>query len=522
MRTTQVVIFLALALILGVPWVLRPPAESRVELPPDRVLVVVTPHVPQIQREFSRAFEHWHLREHGTQVRLDWRQPGGTSDIMKMLEAHFQAAAKGGAFRWRDGEVDCDVGATAFDVMMGGGSYEFGRLKRGVRVSGEVVPGAAAGDVEIPMSAPAGFDQKTLDEWYGENRVGAGLLYDPQQHWFGTALSGFGIVFNKELFDHLGLPHPDGFDDLADPRLAGWLALADPRQSGSVQTTYDAILSYYGWEDGWRALRSMCGNARYFSNSSPKPPIDVSHGEAAAGLAIDFYGRGQGQAVLLPGQDASESRVGYVDPAGATYVDADPVAMIRGGPNPALARRFIEFCLSEEAQALWQFRALEKNGRANPRAAGNPRGPDGEPMGPRDYELRRMPVRRVMYEKYAGAFIDQIDPFTSASDRQPAGWRSAIPLMMGAFGIDTAHECRDAWRRVIAETDPARRARLAEMYYSWPDTRLPDGRTLAFVPENFRAISDAWKDPAVRSRCEIEYTRFFREAYGRILRDGTQ
>jgi ABC-type Fe3+ transport system substrate-binding protein len=54
---------------------------------------------------------------------------------------------------------------------------------------------------------------------------------------------------------------------------------------------------------------------------------------------------------------------------GRTYVDADPISVLRGGPNPDLARRFIEFTLTEEAQALWQFPS-----KRDPAGATNPVG----------------------------------------------------------------------------------------------------------------------------------------------------
>jgi hypothetical protein len=52
-------------------------------------------------------------------------------------------------------------------------------------------------------------------------------------------------------------------------------------------------------------------------------------------------------------------------------------------------------------------------------------------MGPREYELRRAPIRRVMYERYMPYFVDQSDPFKLASEVGPKGWRSAIGVMMG-------------------------------------------------------------------------------------------
>lgn len=515
MKASQILIFAALAVILGVPFLLRPAAETRTLPKGEHPLVIVTPHVPQIQEEFSRGFDRWHRRVYGEPAHIDWRQPGGTSDILKVLEAHYQAAAKSGAFDFSDPRNPvAKPGACAYDIMLGGGSYEHTKLKIGVKV-------VLDQERTIPVAEPAGFSKQQLDEWFGENKIGAQTLYDPEQYWLGTALSGFGIVYNKEVLARLGVREPKSFRDMADPRLQGWVTLADPRQSGSAATSLDAILSREGWDNGWRLLREMCANTRSFTNSSPKPPIDVSHGQAAMGLAIDFYGRGQGQAVTPPGGDASTTRVGYVDPRGETYIDADPVTILRGGPNPVLARRFVEFCLSDEGQALWQFAATD-----TPRGTDNPKAPDGLPMGPVRHELRRMPVRRAMYEKFHEAFIDQVNPFDVASDALPAGWRSALPIMMGAFAIDNAGSLREAWAALNrARSDPAfpseRLSEMESLFYALPTTPAADGEPLAFTKENYKAVSARWKEPTVRTRCEIDYTTFFRKNYGRIVELGS-
>lgn len=529
----RILIAIAFALVLGVPFLLRPSAPGHQSSANARRLVIVTPHVPQIHAEFSHGFEAWYKRTYNESVTIDWRLPGGTSEILKQLEAQYTAAARAGAFDFSDAKnPTCKPGTIGYDLMFGGGSFDHTRLKAGVKVrlTASQAQGATAkpgempsvkGDEKdseftIPMSAPAGFSKSQLDTWYGENTLGAGYLYEPEQYWLGAALSSFGIVFNRDIYQRLGLPTPTSFEDLCDPRLAGWVALADPRQSGSVATTFEAILAHYGWEKGWRVLREMSANTRYFTNSSPKPPIDISAGEAAAGLAIDFYGRGQSQAVLLPGQDAAESRVGYVDPKGAVYIDADPASILRGGPDPELAKRFVEFCLSEEGQAIWQFHSAH-----TPRGRENPTIPaTTDHLGPLTHELRRLPARRLMYEKYLEHFIDKVDPFTLASKTKPnKDWRPLLGVMMGAFGIDTAHDQREAWRALhAARADKAfPSAQLAEMerlFYAWPETSTDTG-PLPFTPENAKAIRDAWRKTG-QDRVVIEYTSFFRQNYRRI------
>jgi ABC-type Fe3+ transport system substrate-binding protein len=528
----------ALALVLGGPFAVRaarsgdrhapalPPADG-----PVRTLVVVTPHVPQIQQEFGAAFARWHRRVYHEDARIDWRAPGGTSEILKQLEAQYTAAFRDKRLRIASvakgvAVPDADTAIAGFDLMLGGGTFEHSRLKRGIEVEVPAsIPGQPAARVRIPMSTPAGFSQDQLTAWYAEpNRCGSQPIYDPDQYWLGTALSGFGIVFNRDVLRERDInTDPSSFKDLTDHRYAGLLALADPRQSGSVTTTLESILNKEGW-DGWRTLRELSANARYFSGSASRPPLDVSAGEAAAGLAIDFYGRGQSQTVMRPGETPDTARVGYVDPKGAVYIDADPVSILLGTPNADLARRFIEFTLTEEAQALWQFPPTE-----SPAGAANPPGPDGRPMGPSRYALRRMPVRRVMYDKYADHFVDKTNPFDVAADLKSRGWRDSIAIMMGAFGIDTAEELKAAWAALTrARTDPAfpkdTLAQMEQAFYAMPmhQTTPKDGQPqlLEFSEANFKAISDdtsRWRDPAKATRARIAYTRFFLDQYQKVV-----
>ncbi len=527
----------ALAVVIGGPFVLR--AVRGVERPEatsaaTRTLVIVTPHVPQIQQEFGAAFSRWHKRVHHEDARVDWRVPGGTSEILKQLEAQYTAAFRDGRLKLDPaGKPIAEPGIVGFDLMLGGGTYEHGRLKRGITVrvpAPPAPPGADGKDAEarIPMSTPAGFTKEQLQAWYTKDNIcGSQPIYDPDQYWLGTALSGFGIVFNRDVLRQMGITtDPASFSDLTDPRYAGMLALADPRQSGSVTTTLESILNKEGW-DGWRTLRDLCANARYFSGSSTRPPLDVSAGEAAAGLAIDFYGRGQAQVVMQPGETPETARVGYVDPKGAVYIDADPASILLGAPNLELARRFVEFCLTEEGQALWQFHPTE-----SPEGAHNPTGEDGTPMGPRLYALRRMPVRRVMYEKYTGHFVDKANPFEIAANLKGRGWRDSIAIMMGAFGIDTADELKEAWAALTrARANPAfPKGTLAEMeraFYAMPmhevtpkDGPPPTPMLLEFSEANFKAISDdtkRWRDPAKTDRARIAYTRFFLDQYAKVV-----
>ncbi len=503
MNAQRLIILLAFALILGVPFAFRqgleqPPADAL-------TLIVISPHNEQIRQEIGWAFNEWHTREHGQPAAIDRRRPGGSTEIRRLLVAQYSSAVSAGVIG-PDGS--CAPGAMPYDAALGGGSYEFGVLKRGVTV--EVAGPEGPQRVTVPMTQAVDFDEQTLRGWFGENAIGAERLYDPDGHWFGTALSSFGIAFNRDALRALGLDEPRAWSDLMDKRYLGWLALADPRQSGSVATAYDSILTNYGWDEGWGILRAMSANARYFSGSSARVIIDVGSGDAAAAAAIDFYGRYESQALLEPGQPPESSRVGFVDPENAA-VDPDPVAALRGGPHPELTRRFIEFLLSVEGQALWQFPATGE-------------GREEGALGPRKFELRRLPARRDMYESpHFERFVDRINPFEFASSRAPMGWRSLIAPMMACFAIDVHEEATGAWRAMKRAEEAGRDiSEMERLFFAFPEHALPDGRAVPFTEDNFGEIKADWGNPERAADLRIEYIRFFRGNYGRIERMGSE
>lgn len=412
-KTAVIVIGFCLLVLFGVPLFFQgdkdsPPADA------DRV-IIITPHNEQIRYEFAQGFSNWYKKEFGEDAVVVWSVPGGTSEIRRMLQSQYAHALESGK----------NIGGEA-DLVFGGGSYEHGVLKEEItkKVNGE--------ELTTTISVPAMIDQQFLDEVYGENVIGDKTVYDPEGYWHGLALSGFGIVYNNEVLHELGIDSPTTWDALCNPELAGRLALVNPAQSGSVTTAFEAILNNLGWERGWQILRRAAANARYFSASSLKPPADVSQGDATMGVCIDFYGRYQSQAVKSSG---GGDRVGYVDPPGATMIDPDPISLLRGAPNEALALEFIKYCMTLEAQALWQF-ATDDN---------------VDYLGPTQFELRRMPVRREIYTSYMDRMVDQVNPYETArkSPFPDRNMRAFISPLFSAMAMDNHDQLIDAWRAIV-------------------------------------------------------------------------
>lgn len=408
-------------LVLATPFVVRAIIGDTAKKPStgELRLIVITPHGEPIRREFADAFSEWHRARFGKTVVVDYRNfGGGASDIVKYFTAT------------RDSDLFQKTGSYGVDIAWGGGEDLFNRQLRphlqSVRLSPEVMAAA-----------------------FPSPDIGGVPLYDKDGLWFGTALGSFGIVYNKDVLRHLGLPEPRTWEDLADPRYRNFLIMADPTRSSSARTAFMAIVEKqmalareaapndpaaldHGWARGMGLIRQISANARVYTDASSSVPAQVGAGDAAAGMAIDFYGRTQ---VEMSG----DSRVGYVEPAEATIVNPDPIGVVKGARNQELAMRFVEFVLSVEGQRIWNYRV-------------------GTPGGPKQTTLRRLPIVRSVYTDLTH-FTDKVNPFEIAGTFNTRRDRTRTFPTLGeqiqVSCIDVLSELRETRKAILTSANAA-------------------------------------------------------------------
>ncbi len=411
--------------LLATPLLMRADHSKSVRAQkPMREVIILTPNNEQIRQEFSQAFSAWHQTTYGEPARVQWSTPGGAIDIRRLLIASWEARL----------EKNMAVGGDA-DLLFGGGSFEFDMLRKEISVTTNVngQPRVNSATILEPVQLPA----QLLQQCYGMSDIAGQKLYDPKGYWYGVALASFGIVMNMNVLETLHVPALTSWSDLTDPRLFGWVSLVNPAQSGSVLTAFESITQRFGWEEGVAILRRAGANARGFAASGPRVPIDVASGDAAAGVAIDFYARFQIQAIRdaasRAGAQAIQHKLLFTAPPGESCVDPDPIGLLRNAPHRETAIRFMQFCLSKDAQRLWQFQA-------------------GAPGGPREFELRRMPVMRSLYTSELSQFIDQVDPLDIASvvKFDNPSMRAFIPLLFSTMVMDSHRQLQAAWSAIIA------------------------------------------------------------------------
>jgi iron(III) transport system substrate-binding protein len=468
----------ALAIVVGIPFALKP-KESQLAAADD-TLVLITPHNEAIRYEFTRAFSEFYKARTGRTVRLDWRSVSGTNEITRYLKSEFYSSFE--RFWTRSGRnwsveaaasfdnpsvspsaspesdtpaqsarrafLESDVGV-GIDLFFGGGAFDFIQQAR----AGRLV------DCGFIQANPRWFTDESIPQM-----VSGEPYYDPEGRWIGTCLSSFGICYNIDSLERLGFKAvPASWNDLTNPLLLKQVALADPTKSGSAAKAFEMVIQQQmqetlrasgeadpaipadspaltaGWVKGLQLILKASANARYFTDSASKVPIDVSLGDAAIGMCIDFYGRFQSEAVQL---DSGLPRMKYFTPLGGSSIGVDPIGLLRGAKNKDTARLFIEYVLSLDGQKLWNFKV-------------------GTPGGPTRYALRRLPIRKELYAAEYKTFLSdpEVVPYEAAkffTYHEP--WTgplfSAMRFIIRVMCLDAHDEQTAAWNALITAGFP--------------------------------------------------------------------
>ncbi|MEP4079658.1 ABC transporter substrate-binding protein [Haloferula sp.] len=419
-------VLILLAIVVAAPLVLRRDTQMAESGDSQDRLVIITPHNDSIRNEFGEAFaEHWKEKT-GRTIYIDWRAPGGGGDILRIVDGSFAAAD------------DLGKEGTELDIFFGGGTRDF--IKQASR--------GHLAKIDAFEAHPEWFSDEVLPSGFSGEK-----FYDDEHRWVGVCLSQFGIVYNRDVLEWMGVSSPQKWSDLGEPFYFGKLALADPTKSSSVTKAFEMLVQEQmqqvireegdspearaeGWKRGMNLLQKFAANARYFTDSSGKIPYDVALGDAAAGTCIDFYGRAFEDSVR---DHAGKSRVRWISPKGGTSLNVDSIAIFRGAPHMEIAQEFVRFCLDERGQLLWNKKP-------------------GSPGGPKARALRRLPVRRDLYTakgmedftdadalpyERTGQFVYQPELTVDAFD--------TLRVIFRAMCMDPHEELKEAWLKLAVE-----------------------------------------------------------------------
>lgn len=173
-----------------------------------------------------------------------------------------------------------------------------------------------------------------------------GDLKDPDGYWFTIHSGTMGLMVNVDALK--GKPVPRSWQDLLKPEYKGLIGYLDPAS---------AFVGYVGAVAVNQALGGTLDNftpgISYFKALQKNQPIVPKQTSYARLLS--------GEIPILFGYDFDAYRAKYKDKANVAFVIPSEgtvtvpyvVSLVKNGPNPANAKKVLDFLLSNEGQAIW-------------------------------------------------------------------------------------------------------------------------------------------------------------------------
>lgn len=315
-------------------------------------------------------------------------------------------------------------------------------------------------------------------------KIGTFPIHDPDGTFFGFAVSGYGLMWNRNYLQAHRLQPPKEWTDLANNKYHGHLVISAPSRSGTTHITIEVILQAYGWDKGWALLLEAGGNMGAVTERSFGVPEAVISGQYGIGIVIDFFGL---SAI------ASGHPVDFAYPSLTSIVPAN-VAIIKSAPNLENARAFVNYLLSEPGQMVL--------------------------FAP---EIGRLPVIPDLYAKGPKNYPN---PFTMKlggvefNNRLSSGRRDVVNSLYDHIITFRHRELKDAWGAIYRAEEAITKRKGQDL--SQAQSLVAEARKLAAqVPINDKRASDkevtgAFKAKSgLRAQLETEWERFATAHYAK-------
>jgi iron(III) transport system substrate-binding protein len=202
------------------------------------------------------------------------------------------------------------------------------------RPQGDIIWGVSRSLLETNKAYFAPYASKNIDAIPAEYR-------DPDNLWIGNNLHLLVILQNTKA-----LPENDGpktWNDLLNPKYKGKIAFTDPANSGSAYSTVTLLVDLWGGGDaGWQKVKALFANMKVL-NRSTLVFQGVGNGEYPLGISLEYAG-------YLWAQNGAPVKTIY--PAEGTYAAMEGVAIIKGGPNPESAKKFVDWINRKDVREM--------------------------------------------------------------------------------------------------------------------------------------------------------------------------
>lgn len=177
------------------------------------------------------------------------------------------------------------------------------------------------------------------------------LLYDwavapAEQSGYRTVgiYSGpLGLVFNPAMLAQRQVAPPRCWSDLVKPEYRGLILMSNPQFSGTAYTLIATLVQLMGEDEAFAYLKKLDANVKRYTHSGAQVLSEAAQGNTA--IAIAFVHE-------VAAREKPTVSLRTVTPCEGTGYEIGSMSIIRGGPNPAAAKRFFDWALTADAQDL--------------------------------------------------------------------------------------------------------------------------------------------------------------------------
>ena len=159
----------------------------------------------------------------------------------------------------------------------------------------------------------------------------------------GIYAGALGYSFNTSELAKRKLPEPKCWADLAKPIYKDDVQVANPNSSGTSYTMLATLVQIMGEQKAFDFMKAMHKNVNQYTKSGAAPARAAATGESLIGITF------QHDAVT---QAVGGAPVKIVSPCEGTGYEIGSMSIIKGAKNLANARKWYDWALTPEAQAI--------------------------------------------------------------------------------------------------------------------------------------------------------------------------
>ena len=259
----------------------------------------VGPIYTELAESLTRGFKAYYKKTYGKDVDITFVKPGGWPVCLDKV-------------RLWGGKPDADI-------FLGAGAPAHEILKK---------------EALIVPYRPKDWDMVPA-KWGGMKVKDAGDYWTCFAPWIVTNL------YNEKVLKKLRLPPPKTWNDLLNPIYRGNIVHTLPYASGTMHETIEILIQGFGEREAWKYLRLLAAQLARFSTGSTDTTQLTGRGEVPIGIAQPQMNAMAARKDGYPVRDLLPEK---------TILVPEAVALLKGAPNEATAKIFLDWLFSLDGQ----------------------------------------------------------------------------------------------------------------------------------------------------------------------------